>query len=473
MTRWLPRSLFSRLTLILLAGLIAALLASLIIHLHDRGEMLARAGGMRSAQRIADIVRLLDTITPAERRRITALFNTPPLIVSLDRPALRAGAAGDERAEIFAGILRRALDARWPLTVVIAEPQAGTHFGPGMMRGGDNAGHPGMIPPFMAGPGYFAPPGMSFVVQVQLNDGARVTFDSRLPEETFSWPYRLLATLLIALGSVTLLSLVAVRWVTRPLKTLADAAEELGRDINRAPLPERGPLEVERAARAFNTMQRRLAGFLQSRTRILAAMSHDLKTPITRLRLRAELLDDAQVRGKFVRDLEEMEAMVAGSLDFMRGLEQRETVQPIDVGALLESLQADARETGGAVTIEGTARRPYPGRPQALKRCLGNLIDNAIKYGQSARVRVEDGDDRLLIRVRDSGPGIPQAELTRVFEPFYRVEASRSRDTGGTGLGLTIAQQIAQAHGGELTLVNAEGGGLEAALTLPRGGGRN
>jgi signal transduction histidine kinase len=199
-------------------------------------------------------------------------------------------------------------------------------------------------------------------------------------------------------------------------------------------------------------------------------MSHDLKTPVTRLRLRSELLEDPQVRAKFTKDLDEMESMVGATLDFLRGLENREPVRPVDIMALLESLQADLRETGGRVEIEGATARPYSGEPQALKRCLQNLIENAVKYGQTARVLVDDNAERLEIRIQDRGPGLPPAELEKVFEPFYRVEGSRSRETGGTGLGLTIARGIAEAHGGRLSLRNREEGGLEAMLVLPRSG---
>jgi signal transduction histidine kinase len=310
--------------------------------------------------------------------------------------------------------------------------------------------------------------GISFVVQAPLQDGTLVTFDSRQPLEAVDWPYRLLLSLGVLLVAVIVLTLFAVRWVTRPLKTLAEAAEGLGADIERPPLPEQGPLEVSSAARAFNTMQRRLVAFIHDRTRILAAMSHDLKTPITRLRLRAELLDDAAMREKFEKDLAEMESMVSATLDFMRGVENRERRQPLDVMALLESLQEDAAELKGRVEIEGGALKPYHGLAQALKRCLRNLIDNAVQYGKSARIRVEDSAAMLRISVRDEGPGIPEGELERVFEPFHRLEGSRSRDTGGTGLGLGIARNIARAHGGDLVLHNLPEGGLEAVLTLPR-----
>ncbi len=258
-----------------------------------------------------------------------------------------------------------------------------------------------------------------------------------------------------------------MRWVTRPLKVLATAADELGRDINRPPLPESGPLEVNRAARAFNTMQARLARFIDERTRLLTAMSHDLKTPITRMRLRAELLDDDQLREKFEKDLIEMETMVGETLDFMRGLSSHEPEQPIDVMTLLASLQADNEAMGRSVTIDGQVARPWSGAPQLLKRCISNLIDNAVNYGKRAEIWAEEEPDQLIIRVRDHGPGIPDSDIDKVFEPFYRLEASRNRESGGTGLGLSIARNIAQAHGGDLRLRNHEEGGLEATLTLP------
>jgi signal transduction histidine kinase len=281
-------------------------------------------------------------------------------------------------------------------------------------------------------------------------------------------PLRLAATLLILLVTVIVLSLIAVRWVTGPLSALANAAEKLGEDINRPPLPETGPSEAQRAARAFNTMQQRLSRFIADRTRIFTAMSHDLKTPITRLRLRTEMLEDDALRTKFAKDLDEMEAMVTQTLDFMRDASTGEAVQRIDAMALLESLQTDYQDTGSRVEIEGRIEQTYPGRPLALRRCLTNLVDNAIRYGKHATIRVEDSADRLTIRVLDDGPGIPEQELAQAFEPFFRGEASRNRETGGTGLGLGIARNIARAHGGDLVLRNRPEGGLEAELTLAR-----
>jgi signal transduction histidine kinase len=468
--RLLPRSLFARMVLILLVGLCLAQLLSLAVHWRERGEFAQRAMGMRSGERIADIVRLLDTTAPADRARIVSVLNSPPLRISLDAPALAPTSAAGDKAEFaaqFAAGLRRLLGDDRPLSVQVLDAPAWGPMAPGMKGPGYGK--------MMGGPGIHGPggypggrPGVAFVVQTRLIDGAFVTFDSRQPAETVGWPWRLLVSLTVLLAAVLVLTLIAVRWVTRPLKTLAQAAEDLGRDINRPRLDESGPLEVSRAAHAFNTMQERLAGFIRERTRIFAAMSHDLKTPITRLRLRVELLDDPELRAKFARDLEEMEALVMTTLDFMRGLDNGAAAQPIDVGALLESLQQDAREVGGEVRIEGAALAPFHGNPQALKRCVGNLIDNAVKYGKSAILVVEDSAEQLCIRVRDQGPGIPPAELDQVFEPFHRLEASRSRETGGTGLGLSIARNIARAHGGDIVLRNLAKGGLEATLTLPR-----
>jgi signal transduction histidine kinase len=468
--RFVPRSLFSRLVLVLLTGLIVAQLVSLAIHMHERGELLSQASGRQSAQRIADIVGLLETLNPGERRRIVSVLSAPSMTISLDPPLMAAGGRDADmgaRALLFETMLRRFLGDGRPVAVRVAEAPAmplkpaikGGMKGPGM--------HGDWTPPWAALHDA-SPSGLSFVAQVRLQDGALVTFDARPPAQTASWPYRLLVSIAVLLVAVIAVSLIAVRWATRPLNALADAADELGRNIDRAPMAEKGPLEVARAARAFNTMQGRLARYVRDRTRVLAAMSHDLKTPITRLRLRAELLGDPQVREKFTRDLDEMESMVGATLDFLRGQEAGERVQPVDVMALLESLQADLRETGGEVEITGAATKPYPGAPQALKRCIGNLVENAVKYGRSARVLVDDDDARLVIRVQDDGPGLPPAELEKVFDPFYRVEGSRSRETGGTGLGLTIARGIAEAHGGRLSLRNREAGGLEATLELPR-----
>ena len=260
---------------------------------------------------------------------------------------------------------------------------------------------------------------------------------------------------------------VTARSITRPLSDLARAADSVGRDLRQPKIAERGARELRNAARAFNTMQDRLQRYLDSRSRVLAAMSHDLKTPLTRLRLQVEMLEDPAAQTRIGKQLDEMESMVHGALALFRGLDDNEAFTPIDVNEMLATLQSEFAEMSARVSVEGRATRSILGKPQALRRCLTNLIANAVKFGTQASIVVEDGA-ALVIRVRDDGPGIPADQLERVFEPFYRVESSRNRDTGGTGLGLSIARDVIQAHGGTLVLTNLPVRGLEATVTLPR-----
>jgi len=477
--RILPRSLFGRLVLILLGGLIFAQLATAYINLAERDRLLLAVSGTQQAQRIADVVKLLDSLGPGERERIVAVLSVPPLVLSLhDSPKVPSGVQAGRPATMFTALLRdslgddrevrvepgEAFDPAWP-------PGAGPGHRPGIVGSGPAmmGGRPGMMGggPGMARSGPHAGP--VFRTEVQLRDGRWARFGTELAQAATPLPWRLALTLAVLSIAVLVLSFVAVRWVTRPLHLLADAAEALGKDINRPALPEEGPLEIQQAARAFNTMQTRLSRFIEDRTRILAAMSHDLKTPITRMRLRADLLDDEELRQRFEADLKEMESMVTHTLEFMRGLGGNEARQAVDVMALLESLQSDNETMGRTMHVEGQAGAPYVAVVSLLKRCLGNLIDNAVLYGNAVTVKVEDTPQCLTLRVLDEGPGIPQGELEKVFEPFHRLEGSRSRETGGTGLGLTIARNIAQTHGGDITLRNRPGRGLEAVLTLPRG----
>ena len=472
MRRLLPQSLFGRLLLFLTGGLVVAQLLSAAILLQDRDQALYHAIGGHVAQRIAAIVNLLDDLEAADRHRLVTALDLPPTRISLDLPWETIEPDERYHSVLFRGLLKRQLGPDRPFQLEINDDLPPPPPLAERPRWFDS--DPPPRPPERAD----RPPrwrmhammmGLrNFVVQVRLHDGAVVTFQQILPEEIIAWPTRLLLILLVLLVSVAVLAALAVRALTRPLAVLAAAAGELGRDIRRPPLDEKGPLEVQRAARAFNTMQERLIRYIEDRNRILAAISHDLKTPITRLRLRTELLDDAPLKEKFLLDLDDMQRMAQASLDFLRGGEDSEPIAPMDLNALLESLQEDAEDVGHAVSISGAASQPLRCRPLALKRCLTNLVDNALKYGQSAEIAVADTATRLRLIVRDRGPGIPAAELERVFEPFYRLEGSRSRDTGGTGLGLSIARNIARAHGGELSLRNHPQGGLEAVLELPR-----
>jgi signal transduction histidine kinase len=260
-----------------------------------------------------------------------------------------------------------------------------------------------------------------------------------------------------------------VKIATQPLVRLARAADELGPDLRGDPLPEDGPKEVARAAAAFNAMQHRIADHLTERIRILAAISHDLQTPITRMRLRADLLDDPALKQKLQNDLLAMQALVSEGVEFARGLNNvTEAAVAIDLQALLESLVYDYADAGRQITLLGSIDFPITTKPHTLRRIIVNLVDNAFKFGCDVEISIAAGrPEGISISVRDHGPGIPAAELGAVLQPFYRLEGSRSRETGGTGLGLAIAHQLSAALGGELCLSNHPDGGLEARLTLP------
>jgi signal transduction histidine kinase len=256
--------------------------------------------------------------------------------------------------------------------------------------------------------------------------------------------------------------------VTVPLSRLSSAADALGRGLPQAPLVEEGPRELRRAAHAFNSMQDRLRRYLDSRTRVVAAMSHDLRTPITRMLLRVEAVSDPAVQLKLTQDLEEMQQMVQGALDMLQGLQSNEPIRPINIDALLVALRDDYQDLGFQVIVSGNMREPLAARPQAWRRLLTNLLENCRKFASKAWLEVEEQSQNVIFRVKDDGPGIPEELLERVLEPYYRVEGSRSKATGGIGLGLSIARDIAQAHGGELRLRNMAGGGLEAIVSIPR-----
>ncbi|MDQ2819890.1 MAG: ATP-binding protein [Pseudomonadota bacterium] len=303
---------------------------------------------------------------------------------------------------------------------------------------------------------------------VTLRDGERLHL-SILPPQWATEPpktdFRPVLALFVI--SIAALAYMVARMTTSPLKKLAQAAKNLGNDINHAPLQLTGVSEIRQASAAFNAMQARIRQYIAQRTEMLAAITHDLQTPLTRLRLRLEKVGDSELQQRLIGDLSAMQEMVREGLDLARSTDTNETMQALDLDSLLDSVCADATDAGQDVELIGRVSMRAFGRPMGLRRCLVNLIDNAIKYGHIARVTAERTKGAARIRIRDNGPGIDATELARVFEPFYRVESSRSRESGGTGLGLTIARNIAEQHGGTIALANHPDGGLEVTLMLP------
>ena len=463
----LPRSLFGRTLLVLVTGLMLAEIASQAVNFFDRGSGVYRLGAQQTALRIAQSARILNRLNPAQRGAVIEEMNGPTFNVALSRTPVDVGkgfAEHDRYERAFSALIKRYLRSEWSTSVEITS--LGRERRPRNYEAIDTT----PLEQWIARHFYFVLPGTySIVSQIRLEDGNTAVFYARIPQEPLSRLESLLPRVLLSLAIFVVLGALAVRVITRSLERLARAAEQVGADPEGAPLHEEGPSEVRSVIHAFNRMRLDLRSYVLERARILGAISHDLQTPITRLRLRAEMLGDAESRAKFVRDLDEMDAIAASTLEFFKSLGNEPQPRPLDVGALVGSMCEDWSETGRDVTVQGVPRGPYNSHPQALRRCLNNLVENALRYGARARISIEDDDAALRIVVRDDGPGIPEQDLERVFEPFFRLEQSRNRDSGGTGLGLAIARNIARWHGGDIHLRNApDGNGLIAELVLPR-----
>jgi signal transduction histidine kinase len=491
--RLAPQSLFGRLLAALLAVVGVTLTVIVILILQDRRDLALRVGGVwNTSHRIAEITSSVSSLKgPQRAQEIERLTENPVVVGQMDFRILRRRPDMVHLSEKFADQVRKQLGKGYKVTITPAQPEnrdvihivtGGGPRSPDAFRGppGITTGAPEERFLIIQGepPGGRPPPTIVhgrraglmiglFDVNVSMPDGQSLVFRVAPPWPEPPLPVRIfleMGILTLALGVALLLT---TRSITRPLSNLARAADAVGRSVRHPRLVEEGAREIRDATRAFNAMQDRLLRYLDSRTRVLAAMSHDLKTPLTRLRLRVESVSDADLRDRFSSDLDEMESLVHGALGLFKGLDDDETFEAIDVNALLGTIQTEFTEMGAQVSVSGQATSPVPVKPRALKRCLTNLVENAVKFGSKADLFVEDGL-ALVIRVRDDGPGIPAHSLEQVFEPFFRLESSRSRDTGGTGLGLTIARDVAQAHGGTLILNNLPERGLEAVLTIPR-----
>jgi signal transduction histidine kinase len=255
--------------------------------------------------------------------------------------------------------------------------------------------------------------------------------------------------------------------LARPVQRISEAAERLSENLDSPPLRITGPREARQAALTFNLMQQRIREQVQQRGRMLAAVSHDLRTPLSRLKLRVEQIDDTKLHGQMTQDLNDMIGMLDATLTYLNEQRTSEALQYFDVQALIESLTENAQDNGDDVQSSGQCK-PLKAQPMALRSCLNNLIDNALRYAGQARIEIDDSPARLQVRVIDNGPGIAENLREAVFEPFYRLEGSRNRNSGGVGMGMTIARDAARRMGGELRLAETPGGGLTAVLDLPR-----
>jgi signal transduction histidine kinase len=435
-------SMGGRVFLILLGGILASAALTLFLANRDRHEFFEHVRIFHAAERMTQTVGMLEAV-PAPVRA--------SLLTALDRQGLVA--------EIGSSAAVSAPDPF--LTAQLQE-----RLGPSYRV---EAGRAPCLPQVAVSPNAAATEPLCRAARIALRDGSVLYLafppqPDRPAAQTI--PHLALFGLMFA-ASLGLLAYVVARMATRPLRHLAEAASELGRNIERAPLVEKGPSEVRHAASAFNAMQAQIQHYIRERTQLLAAITHDLQTPLTRMRLRLEKVQEGELREKLTGDLAAMHDMIRDGLDLARSMNSGEAAQRMDLDSMLNSVCDDAAEAGQDVTLEGSTGASITAQPSAIRRCLTNLIDNAVKYGGHARVSVSLGREHVIVRVRDGGPGIPEAQLEAVFTPFFRLEGSRSRETGGTGIGLSIARNIVEKHGGSVYLRNHPQGGLEAVVELP------
>ncbi|MCW5695726.1 MAG: HAMP domain-containing protein [Bauldia sp.] len=451
----LPRTLGGQLLALLLTALGASLLVSLVLSTTERADAVREADRTGLFETIVSVVRVLQDSPPDLRAALARAASTPRIRVWVsDESAVPPGASAPVR---WPPDFERALEVRLP------EPPRIALVDPAEVP----IGQPRFVPrgqPVTAS-------GNDVVVSVPFRDAGWVNAQTLILRQPVRWAWPvILSTTIMALAILAIVALTTRRAV-KPLEALAAQADALGRGTAGPPIPEEGPEEVRVVTKAFNRMQERLGRFVADRTRMIAAIGHDLRTPITSLRLRAELLDDEEARGRMLATLDDMQKMVEATLAFAREEASAEEPRAVDLAALVASVVDDQADLGRAVTFAEAGRFPYRCRPTALKRALGNLIANAVQYGERARVTLSETPASPVIAVDDDGPGIPAERMDDVFQPFVRLEESRSRATGGVGLGLSIARSIVLAHGGELVLANRPGGGLRAEIRLPRADG--
>ena len=438
--RVLPDTVAGRTILVMLISLLASHLLSVFVYHTDMVRRVSSTSEHALAERLLSAKGLIEIAPPAQRDAIAHAVSSRDETVHWMVDAPLGTEPAPEALDSLAGQIMALLPETSRSDLRVAYEQA---------------------------PGADARPdeGSSRILaSARLKDGSWVTVTAPpYNDQGLLSSEAAISTTIMALAIIAVAAAM-VRFFTRPLRSLAVAAERFGRDVMAPALPETGPRETRMAAKAFNGMQERIRKLLNDRTQMLAAMSHDLRTPITRLKLEAEFVGDEDQRRRMLRDLDDMEAMVGSTLAFLKDGSDAEPLKVVDVSTLVASVCEQMEDAGMPVVYHGVTSAPLSCRPMSLKRAFSNIIDNAVKYGAGAEVSMAQDADRYVVLVSDNGPGISLNEQKKVFAPFYRVESSRSRETGGTGLGLSVAQSIIRAHGGEISLENKTEGGLRGGL---------
>lgn len=465
MRRFWPKGLAGRLVLLLVSTLaIAQGVVVLVVYDEQKGIAGTMVHGQALNQTVT-LARLLASHPPSEADRLTAAFGSrTTCAVVLPTASLSDVPPLDLAERELTEVLRRMLAGvtTGPARVVIGKPNLAhrpcetTGPGDGVGSGGLTGRHHGIV---------FAADTI-----VPLGDGRTLIF-RMISEVPPFLTFVAAVSFLLSAGAVVTVVVVAVRWHTRALRELVSAVERLGRGEEVPRLAECGPIEIATAVHAFNTMQERLRRWVGDRMRLLAAVSHDLRTPLTTLRLKAEFIDEDFTREGIVSTIDELIAITEATLAFSRTEGLKEDTRTVDLRELIGELVEEFRLNDADVTLASGSPLPYACRPVSLKRAVRNLVENAVRYGDAARISLSCRDGAAVVDVDDDGPGLPEALMEEAFKPFVRLEPSRSHETGGIGLGLSIARGIVQGHGGSIVLSNRQGGGLTATILLPKPNG--
>jgi len=442
-------SMTARVFLILVGGTIVS--GALVIALagHERSDLESHIRMRHMAERVEQIILMLDAVPAPSRGAIADVAEKYGIRVDLSKSTALIGKIPDTE---FSAVLRQTLGENKSITVIDREdPDC-------PVRNTENEPTTNQLRQCQT-------------IFTTLQDGTPLRLDvSHRDRPPLPFRGNFVRDLFLFLSGIILIALLIAHMATKPLRKLAQAAYDLGRNIEHPPLPEsEGSTEVRKASIAFNSMQASIRNYIQERTYMLAAIAHDLQTPLTRLRLRLEKVADTDLRAQLVNDLSATQDMVREGLEFARSIDAAEPFELVDLDSLIEAICNDATDAGWQVSCSGQVGKPILASPHALRRCISNLLDNAIKYGKFAQFTVKREHAKAIISIRDGGPGLPDDQLEAVFQPFKRMDSSRSRNSGGTGLGLTIARIIAEKHRGSIKLDNmaAPTPGLVATLEIP------
>lgn len=458
MRRLFPKSLRGQLVLMILATFIVVQGFNLWLFMDERSLAVRAALELDAVGRAANVVLLLEAAPEDLRADILRAADSPLVRFTLASSATVDHSDHQNNGRVIRQI-QGLLDDTTPREIRtelhrITPRPADASIPPAM-----NQMHGNMMPVQMAS--------VEMEISVALKDSSWLNVSTRFHRPPIQWPW--VSTLSFALATliITLIIWVTLSRLTGPLRTLADSAESLGRGDAVPDLPTQGPDELRRLTTAFNDMQVRLTRFVSERTRLLAALGHDLRSPLTAMRVRVEMVDDTETRERLITIIAEMQEMVDSTLSFARGMVTSEESQAVDMYDFLAELAADFAALESPLSLDAHPGMNVRIKPVAMRRALRNVIENAIRYGCRADIKAEIEGNTVKITITDTGEGIPEADLERVFDPFVRIEKSRSLETGGTGLGLSIARTIIHAHGGEITLSNIEQGGLKVEVVIP------